>query len=88
MLPIMITVNVYAFSNILSYCSLVQQIRIIYVSFSFEKCKHVHFGNGLSLNYNLMDYNRGERIDISSVDKEKGLRNLVYSGSENILLVR
>ena len=43
------------------------------LSFSFSKCKHMQVGNTLAVDYNLMDYQKGERITISHVDKEQDL---------------
>ena len=38
------------------------------LSFNFSKCKHMQVGNTLSVDYNLMDYQNGERKSISYVD--------------------
>ena len=37
------------------------------LSFSFSKCKHMQVGNTLTVDYNLMDYQNGERKAISHV---------------------
>ena len=39
--------------------------------FSFSKCKHMQVGNMLSVDYNLMDYQNGERKTICHVEKEQ-----------------
>ena len=41
--------------------------------FNFSKCKHLQVGNTLSVDYNLMDYQNGDRKSISHVDSEQGL---------------
>ena len=43
------------------------------LSFSFEKCKHMQVGNLSCVDYNLMDYDCGERKNICHVDKEMDL---------------
>ena len=43
------------------------------LSFNFSKCKHMQVGNTLSVDYNLMDYQNGERKSISHVDSEQDL---------------
>ena len=43
------------------------------LSFSFSKCKCMQVGNTLSVDYNLMDYQNGERKTISHIDSEQDL---------------
>ena len=43
------------------------------LSFNFSKCKHMQVGNKLSVDYNLMDHQNGERKIISHVSSEHDL---------------
>ena len=40
-------------------------------TFIFSKCKHMQVGNTLPVDYNLMDYQNGERKTICHVEKEQ-----------------